>query len=252
MTKIKEIFQQRQRTYSFELFPPKTDQGSRNLLKTIAELAALKARLGAGNVNVVSGSCEELPFRDRHFDMIFSEYTLQYVRDKEKALHQMRRVLRDEGVMIILVPNFIERVFAPLAKCQYLVKRVFALSYGVPQDGRRMDAGGTAGKNPVSMSETLGRHFSLKPDGAYRGFAEELFRHTPFLWKRLFERSGFTVKGTFTSRILPLGILDFFGGRAARYLSRKTHRFNVAMSGLPFMRRTGYSLGMVLVKDKGR
>ena len=42
MAKIKEIFQQRQRTYSFELFPPKTDQGSRNLLKTIAELAALK------------------------------------------------------------------------------------------------------------------------------------------------------------------------------------------------------------------
>lgn len=42
MAKIKEIFQQRQRTYSFELFPPKTEQGFQNLLVTIAELATLK------------------------------------------------------------------------------------------------------------------------------------------------------------------------------------------------------------------
>lgn len=42
MVKIKDIFQQKERTYSFELFPPKTEQGYQNLLKTIAELAALK------------------------------------------------------------------------------------------------------------------------------------------------------------------------------------------------------------------
>lgn len=42
MTKIKEIFQQKRRTYSFELFPPKTEQGFQNLLHTIRELAILK------------------------------------------------------------------------------------------------------------------------------------------------------------------------------------------------------------------
>ncbi len=42
MAKIKEIFQQKRKTYSFELFPPKTEQGFQNLLHTIAELAMLK------------------------------------------------------------------------------------------------------------------------------------------------------------------------------------------------------------------
>ncbi|MBI5416127.1 MAG: methylenetetrahydrofolate reductase [NAD(P)H] [Candidatus Omnitrophica bacterium] len=42
MLLIKDIFQQNKRTYSFELFPPKTEQGFQNLIGTIAELAALK------------------------------------------------------------------------------------------------------------------------------------------------------------------------------------------------------------------
>lgn len=42
MKKIKDIFQQNKRAYSFELFPPKTEQGFQNLISTIAELAALQ------------------------------------------------------------------------------------------------------------------------------------------------------------------------------------------------------------------
>ena len=42
MNKITEIFQSNDRTYSLELFPPKTDDGYANLLKTIAQMADLK------------------------------------------------------------------------------------------------------------------------------------------------------------------------------------------------------------------
>src|SRR6266850_7268264 len=42
MEKITEIFKQKERTYSFELFPPKTDQGYQKLLETTSQLAALK------------------------------------------------------------------------------------------------------------------------------------------------------------------------------------------------------------------
>lgn len=41
MNKITEIFKFNPRTYSFELFPPKTEQGSLNLIKTIDDLAQL-------------------------------------------------------------------------------------------------------------------------------------------------------------------------------------------------------------------
>jgi methylenetetrahydrofolate reductase (NADPH) len=42
MNKILDIFKTKQRTFSFELFPPKTEQGYAHLMLTIAELAKLK------------------------------------------------------------------------------------------------------------------------------------------------------------------------------------------------------------------
>lgn len=56
MEKIGEIFSRTKKTYSFELFPPKTDKGFANLLITIEQLASLKpdfisCTYGAGGGN---------------------------------------------------------------------------------------------------------------------------------------------------------------------------------------------------------
>ncbi len=42
MSKITDIFKHKEKTFSFELFPPKTEQGYQNLLVTIEKLCALK------------------------------------------------------------------------------------------------------------------------------------------------------------------------------------------------------------------
>src|SRR3989338_1511048 len=73
MTKIKEIFQQRQRTYSFELFPPKTDQGLQNLLRTITELTTLKPDFSYGTWGAGGGS------RDKTLDVV------QHIQDKHRV-----------------------------------------------------------------------------------------------------------------------------------------------------------------------
>jgi len=56
MKKITDILKKKKRTLSFELFPPKTDKGFSNLLRTIEQLAALKpdfisCTYGAGGGN---------------------------------------------------------------------------------------------------------------------------------------------------------------------------------------------------------
>lgn len=95
MTKIKEIFRQRQRTYSFELFPPKTDQGLQNLLNTIAGLAALKPDFISCTYGAGGGS------RDKTLNVV------QHIQDKHSVtglthltcvLHtkeEIRNVLQD-------------------------------------------------------------------------------------------------------------------------------------------------------------
>ncbi|HSA31402.1 MAG TPA: methylenetetrahydrofolate reductase, partial [Candidatus Omnitrophota bacterium] len=56
MTKVPEIFSQKAKTFSFELFPPKTEAGYQKLLETIGRLAQLKpdfisCTYGAGGGN---------------------------------------------------------------------------------------------------------------------------------------------------------------------------------------------------------
>lgn len=64
MKRIRDLFLQQAKTYSFELFPPKTDKGFENLLKTIAQLCELKpdyisCTYGAGGGN-----------REKTFDVV--------------------------------------------------------------------------------------------------------------------------------------------------------------------------------------
>lgn len=64
MKKITEIFKHKERTLSFELFPPKTDQGYQNLLNTIEELAALKPDFISCTYGAGGGS------RDKTIDIV--------------------------------------------------------------------------------------------------------------------------------------------------------------------------------------
>jgi len=64
MKRIKDVFDDQERTYSFELFPPKTNKGYENLLKTIAQLCELSpdyisCTYGAGGGN-----------REKTFDVV--------------------------------------------------------------------------------------------------------------------------------------------------------------------------------------
>ncbi len=64
MKKITEIFPSRKQTFSFELFPPKTDLGYEQLLATIADLAALKPDFISCTYGAGGGS------RDKTFDIV--------------------------------------------------------------------------------------------------------------------------------------------------------------------------------------
>ena len=64
MLKVSEIFKTKKHTYSFEFFPPKTEQGAEKLFQTIEELAVLKpdfisCTYGAGGGN-----------RDKTFEIV--------------------------------------------------------------------------------------------------------------------------------------------------------------------------------------
>lgn len=53
------------------------------------------------SVEIVRGDAENLPFKDRTFDLVLAESVIAFV-DMEKAISECRRVLRDEGCLLAI------------------------------------------------------------------------------------------------------------------------------------------------------
>lgn len=49
---------------------------------------------------------ESLPFQDRTFDLVFSEYVLEHLSNPRPVFSEVARVLRDGGRFVSLAPNF--------------------------------------------------------------------------------------------------------------------------------------------------
>ena len=56
-------------------------------------------------LNILKGTAEELPFADKSFGVLLCSHVLEHVTNKDAALREMSRVLKDAGVLIIGMPT---------------------------------------------------------------------------------------------------------------------------------------------------
>ena len=73
--------------------------GSTNLHPALINLDLVKGT----NVDVLA-SAEHLPFPDAIFDLVLSQEVLEHVRDPFQAMREMKRVLKDSGLIYCQVP----------------------------------------------------------------------------------------------------------------------------------------------------
>lgn len=64
--------------------------------------AKLAARAQAAGIDIVDAKAEKLPFADQSFDTVVSTLVMCSVRDPQKALGEIRRVLRPGGRLLFL------------------------------------------------------------------------------------------------------------------------------------------------------
>jgi ubiquinone/menaquinone biosynthesis C-methylase UbiE len=57
-------------------------------------------------VQVVQGDAEQMPFADAHFDRVRADRAVQHMQRPERALAEMWRVLRPEGVLTLVEPDW--------------------------------------------------------------------------------------------------------------------------------------------------
>lgn len=85
----------------------------------LLERAAARASETPLSVELVRGTAEQLPFRDRSFDSVVMTYTLCSVDDPARVLAELRRVLRPGGELV-----FVEHGLASDARIQRWQRRI--------------------------------------------------------------------------------------------------------------------------------
>ncbi len=70
-------------------------------------------------VSIKQGFAEDLPYANQSFDVVYSSHVLEHVNSESKSLKEMKRVLKDDGILIIGMPT------ASMAILNYLSQLVF-------------------------------------------------------------------------------------------------------------------------------
>jgi SAM-dependent methyltransferase len=80
------------------------------------------------NVAFATSSVYELPFEVEAFDVVYANAVLMYVRDQVRALREMRRVLRPDGLAAVIDDDFGTVVMSPDLPSLELGPRLFELA----------------------------------------------------------------------------------------------------------------------------
>lgn len=185
----------------------------------IFKAKALIQRLNIENCKIVSCSAEELPFEDKFFDLVFCAYSLEHVPDKNKALKELKRVLKNNGETIFLVPNFIERLFYPLSFYPEVFKKIISTLFR--KNNTRSESGLDFVSRNSNQSSSLASswskfrknypHFPVpEPHGAYPNFFSELFESIPSFWLKLFKEAGLEASFFFSIMLIPRILLALY------------------------------------------
>ena len=57
---------------------------------------------------VVRGEIQSLPFEDATFDKIICSEVMEHIPDDQQGIKEMRRVLKDDGILAISVPTYLQ------------------------------------------------------------------------------------------------------------------------------------------------
>ncbi len=215
----------------------------------IRDAKEMALRLGASRVKHLGCSILNLPFKDGTFSCIFSSCVLEHIYDKNAALKEMKRVLKNNGSIICSVPTYMQTIFQLPALYFYMARRGYdAIRNRLfkKDTGQRSIFSGNAAEETGCGVGKLIKIFLLnnpsfplpRPHGDWRdkkgrqSIFVEFHQQLPWKWKKMFQDSGLNVKKSFAVLFIPFMIIEIF---SPRLLTR------IYQSTLPLHRKSGSS-----------
>ena len=139
--------------------------------------------------------CENLPFEDSRFDLVYSSNVLEHLMHPDKALMEIHRVLQEDGIVINIIPNRVWKLshlalFYPnqaLTAVELLLSRSRRGMVGKHQ--------GRGNNLARERSSSIYRHLWPSVHGENSNHLVEFIRMGSSYWTKMFKRAGFGVVG---------------------------------------------------------
>jgi len=88
-------------TYGLEFSKMGLEVTCLDMSKRMLDIAKKKSR----DMNMILGNAQEIPFKDNTFDLIVGVTLIEFLDEPEKAIQEMRRVLKQNGRIVLGVLN---------------------------------------------------------------------------------------------------------------------------------------------------
>jgi len=207
--------------------------------------------VGSDGIDVVSSSCEELPFLDGSFDAVYMFYTLEHIPNRIEALKEVKRVLAKGGRAVIVVPCFFEKLLYPLSFYRDLARgAVRHIRAAKPARASRDQGSQAPEQDQRSLVDRMHSgypHFPFpEPHGEYSNYFTELVQSTVISWEQIIKASGLPVRDVFTTMLLPKEFLSLFLGDGSLDLYIRTIGINKKFGRNAFLRHFGQNVCFIL------
>jgi ubiquinone/menaquinone biosynthesis C-methylase UbiE len=98
--------------------------GEKYAIDPLAEFYKKKFKLDYKNVKFIQARGEEIPFKDKFFDVVILANVLDHVESPQKVLLEIKRVLKDKGAFYF-EDVFYQKNFLRIAKPWGKIKKIF-------------------------------------------------------------------------------------------------------------------------------
>lgn len=139
---------------------------------------------GIQNIEVVNANAENLPFADEQFDFIYCSYSFQYIINKDKALKEIRRVLKKDGYFFCVLPTTVYGIKAAFKYYTDIIIK-FPRIFSTVFNKKKIEET----ENKIAVARKKHTKLLPPPDDDNNTFLSELYLYSTLRWQKLFSKN---------------------------------------------------------------
>jgi SAM-dependent methyltransferase len=132
-----------------------------------------------------------IPFPDSSFDIVYSSNVLEHVRDLEGLLTETRRVLRQGGISVHILPTHTWRLWTILSALPAAARSAASLVPDLLSPSNRRAS--HVMQTIMRMGWRLLQPFNQRRHGERGNLISELWLFNPAWWRRKFRQNNFVI-----------------------------------------------------------